>query len=68
MGNQWCAYGSGSVVLDMRDFMAMRNHWKKYFQGVAYWCAQRESILGVPWEINGVHITVGGNNIKLIAF
>ena len=29
-------------------------------------CAQWESILGVPWEINGVHI-VGVNNMELNA-
>ena len=34
-------------------------------QGVAYWGVQWESILGVPWEINGVHIGIGVNNIKL---
>ena len=36
-------------------------------QGVTYWCAQWESMLGGPWEINGVHIAVGVNNIKLNA-
>ena len=29
------------------------------------WCAQWESILRVPWEINGVHIKVGANNMGL---
>ena len=33
-------------------------------QSVAYWCAQQESIFGVPWDIHGVHIVVGVNNIK----
>ena len=31
-----------------------------------YLCAQWESILGAPWEINGVHIVVGVNNIPNI--
>ena len=28
-----------------------------------YQCAQQESIFGVPWEINGVHVVVVVNNI-----
>ena len=31
------------------------------------WCAQWESIFGVPWEINGVHIKVRVNNLGLNA-
>ena len=35
-------------------------------QDVTNWCAQWESILGGPWEINGVHIVVGVNNIPSV--
>ena len=40
---------------------------KIILQNVAYWCAQQQSILGVPWEINGVYIVVGINNMGLNA-
>ena len=47
------------MELGIKVFGAMGNHW--YPHGKL--CAQQESILGAPLEINGVHIVVGVNII-----
>ena len=62
----------------IRILVSMGNHWQMILCKMwliidvlnlagNYWCAQWESILGVPWEINGVCIVVGMNNMGLNA-
>ena len=58
-----CSHGTWYDVVDVNRKFLENN----IMQGVAYWCAQQESILGVPWEINGVYIVVGINNMGLNA-
>ena len=51
----------------MMDFMAMRNHWKIIFARCGLLVCSMGQYFGVPWEINGVHIKVGVNNMELNA-
>ena len=52
-----------SMGLGMMVFMYRKLLGNNILQDVSYWCALQKSILGDPWEINGVHIVVGVNNI-----
>ena len=64
-----CMEGHSTGIIDV--LILMRNYWCAQQEIIMcstghYWYAQQESILGAPWDINGVHIVVGVNNIPNI--
>ena len=58
-----CSHGTWYDVVYVNGKLLENN----IMQDVAYWCVQQESILGVPWKIDGRHIAVGVNNMRLNA-